>query len=75
MINDPIWQRDLVAALHLENLFIAQGLGGSGAASASDLQPSWSDMVRAIANIRTWRTYLPAPCVAKMIEDGWQWST
>jgi hypothetical protein len=75
MIEDAIWQRELIAALHLENLFTSQQLGLPGAALANDLQPTRAESARAVANIRAWRDYLPAPCVAKMIDDGWQWST
>jgi hypothetical protein len=42
---------------------------------AIDLQPTRAEIERAVGNIRAWRSYLPEPCVAKMIEDGWQWST
>ncbi len=75
MIDDAIRQRELIAALHLENLFIAQQLGSAGESMANDLQPTWGETERAVANICSWRSFLPAPCVAKMIDDGWQWST
>jgi hypothetical protein len=75
MIDDAIWQRELIAALHLENLFIAQHLSHGGAQPALDLRPSLADSERAVANISDWRTYLPAPCVRRMIDEGWQWST
>jgi len=74
MIDDAIRQREIIAALHLENLFISQQLGVS-AQTAPDLQPTLAESERAIANICEWRSFLPAPCVAKMIDDGWQWST
>jgi hypothetical protein len=74
MIDDSISQRELIAALHLENLFISQQLGSTDQ-MARALQPTWAETERAVANICAWRTFLPAPCVAKMIEDGWQWST
>ena len=75
MIDDAISQRELIAALHLENLFISEQLGFAGAVVANDLNPARAESERAVANIRAWRTYLPAPCVTKMIDDGWQWST
>lgn len=75
MIEDAIWQRELIAALHLENLFVSEQLGLASAGVANDLKPTRAESERAVANIRAWRTYLPAPCVAKMIDDGWQWST
>jgi hypothetical protein len=75
MIDDAIRQRELIAALHLENLFIAQQLRFAGESLASDLQPTRDESERAVANICAWRSFLPAPCVAKMIDDGWQWST
>lgn len=74
MIDDAIWQRELIAALHLENLFISQQLGSTGSPVASDLEPTPAETERAVANICDWRSFLPAPCVAKMIDDGWQWS-
>jgi hypothetical protein len=75
MSEDVNWQQELVAALQAENLFIAQHPGYSGAHLTDDLRPSLAESVRAVDNIRAWRTYLPAPCVNKMMEDGWQWST
>jgi hypothetical protein len=75
MIDQTTWQRELVAALHLENLFISQQLGFTSERQQRDLEPTATETERAIANISAWRDYLPAPCVAKMIEDGWQWST
>ncbi len=75
MIEDAIWQRELIAALRLENLFMSEQLGLAGVGLANDLKPTRDESDRAVANIRAWRTYLPAPCVAIMIDDGWQWST
>jgi hypothetical protein len=75
MIEEAIWQRELIAALHLENLFMSQQLGLAGAGVASDLKPTRAESARAVANIRAWRSYLPEACVATMIDDGWQWST
>lgn len=74
MIDDSISQRRLIAALHLEDLFISQQLGSIVQMSRA-VQPTWAETERAVANICAWRTFLPAPCVARMIEDGWQWST
>jgi hypothetical protein len=75
MIEDPISQRELIAALHLENLFISEQLGPASAGMATELRPTRAESERAVANIRAWRSYLPALCVARMIDDGWQWST
>jgi len=68
-------QRELIAALHLENLFNSAQLGFPSAEEAAFLKPTQADGDRAIDNIRAWRAYLPAPCVDRMIDDGWQWST
>ncbi len=73
--RDALWQRELIAALHLENAFDAAHLGFSSVAEVDHLKPTDDDSDRAVANIRTWRTYLPEGCVARMIDDGWQWST
>lgn len=75
MHTDAEWQQDLVAALHLESLFGASGLGFPDAEWAASLEPTQADSVRAVDQIRAWRSYLPAACVNSMIEDGWQWST
>jgi hypothetical protein len=75
MIEQACWQRELIAALHLENLFNSAQIGFPSAEDADFLKPTRVDSERAVANIRAWRTYLPEPCVAKMIDDGWQWST
>jgi hypothetical protein len=75
MITDAMGQQELIAALHLENLFISQHLGPNATPTASDLCPTPAQAEQATANIRAWRTYLPDSCVQKMIEDGWQWST
>jgi hypothetical protein len=75
MIEEAISQRELIAALHLENLFVSQQLSPASAGMANDLRPTRAESERAVANIRAWQSYLPAPCVARMIDDGWQWST
>jgi hypothetical protein len=75
MINDAHWQRDLIAALHWEAGSDSGHLGFPGAEYSDALQPSRAESEQAVANIRAWRSYLPKDCVAKMIEDGWQWST
>jgi hypothetical protein len=41
----------------------------------AEIKPTQSDIDHAVASIREWRAYLPPPCVAAMIRDGWQWST
>jgi hypothetical protein len=75
MSEETNWQRELVAALYSENLFIAQHPGWGDARALNELKPSLAESVRAVDNIRAWRTFLPAPCVTKMMEEGWQWST
>jgi hypothetical protein len=74
-MDDAMWTRDLSSALQSENLFISQQLGSVKLSIAHDLRPTRAETERAIANIRAWRRYLPAVCVAKMIDEGWQWST
>jgi hypothetical protein len=75
MVEDAIWQRELISALHLESLFLSEQFGSPSAEVANALRPTLAERERAVASIRAWRTYLPAPCVATMIDDGWQWST
>jgi hypothetical protein len=77
MITDARAQANLVAALHLEDLFkmgyfgSAQGL----AAKTDTARKAPTASSRAAANVATWRTYLPEDCVAAMINDGWHFST
>lgn len=75
MTEEAIWQRELIAALHLENLFMSEHLALVNTGVANALKPTRAESERAVANIRAWRSYLPEPCVARMIDDGWQWST
>jgi hypothetical protein len=75
MNTDARWQRDLVAALHLESLFASSGLAFPNPDWAESIKPTDAEIKRAVANIREWRSYLPDACVTAMIEDGWQWST
>jgi hypothetical protein len=75
MTDDARWQRELIAALHLENLFNSAQFGFANAEEARSLMPTRAESERAMANIRAWRTFLPEPCVAMMIDDGWQWTT
>jgi hypothetical protein len=75
MIEEAISQRELIAELHLENLFMSEQLGIVSSGMESALKPTRAESERAVANIREWRTYLSEPCVARMINDGWQWST
>ncbi len=75
MDTDARWQQDLVAALHLESLFIASGLAFPSPEWADSIKPTPEESARAVANIRAWRGYLPEACVKSMIDDGWQWST
>jgi hypothetical protein len=75
MTENARWQRDLIVALHLEDVFKSAHLGLPLAEDVALLKPSRAESERAVANIRSWRTYLPEACVASMIDDGWQWST
>lgn len=75
MNTDARWQRDLVAALQLESLFVSSGLAFPKLDWAESIKPTDAESKRAVANIREWRSYLPAACVNAMIDDGWQWST
>ena len=34
-----------------------------------------ASIAHAAETIARWLTYLPAPCVRTMVEDGWHWST
>ena len=75
MNTDALWQQDLVDALHSEMLFISSGLAFPKFEWADSIKPTHAESVRAVANIRKWRAYLPEACVRSMIDDGWQWST
>jgi hypothetical protein len=75
MPTDAQWQRDLIAALHLESLFSSAQLRNPSVEEAAFIRPTHAESARAVANIRVWRTYLPESCVSTMINDGWQWST
>ncbi len=75
MIDDAMWTQDIISALRSENLFIAQQLGSANTSTTRDLRPTRTEIERAVANIRAWRTYLPAACISTMIDEGWQWST
>jgi hypothetical protein len=69
------WGLDLVDALSFEQQFAAAQLVLPSSEDARSIRPSFPESARAVANIRAWRSYLPEACVARMIEDGWQWST
>jgi hypothetical protein len=75
MTDETHWQRELIVALRMENAFDAEQMGFSNDRQPEYLKPSPLDSQRAVANIQAWRDYLPEPCVARMIDDGWQWST
>ena len=75
MVEDAIWQRELITALHLESLFTSEQFGSPSPEMTNALRPTPAECERAAASMRSWRTYLPEPCVAMMIDDGWQWST
>ena len=73
MITDIRWQRAMIAGLELDAQFEAAQLGIRSAHTHND--HSRSEVNRAVANIREWRSYLPEACVKAMITHGWQWST
>lgn len=75
MNTDARWQQDLVSALRLESLFTSSGLAFAKPEWAELVKPTHAECVRAVANIREWRSYLSEACVKSMIDDGWQWST
>ncbi|MGO8858667.1 MAG: hypothetical protein ACLQO1_23655 [Steroidobacteraceae bacterium] len=75
MITDARWQHDLTAALRVESLFSSMQLKIPSVEEAASLRPTYAESAHAVANIRSWRTYLPEACVSTMINDGWQWST
>ena len=66
---------DLADGLGFEAQFRALQIRLPSAAEKRLIKPTLSESQRAAANIRDWRSYLPEPCVARMLEDGWQWST
>ena len=54
----------------------AQGLSFKADPSlAPSTESDSSAALRAAANVAEWRTYLPADCVAAMVNDRWHWST
>jgi len=75
MNEDSYWQRELNAALQLEHVFISTQMVFPSAETVDNRRPTPAESQRAVANIRAWRDYLAEPCVAKMIDEGWQWST
>lgn len=75
MNTDARWQRDLLDALSFESIFSAAQLRPPSAEEIKLITPTVAECANAIDNIRAWRSYLPEPCVATMISDGWQWST
>lgn len=74
-MEDEIWKQDVLFALCSENRFIGEQPPAADSSLANDLKPTQAETERAVANIRSWRSYLPAGCVAKLIDEGWQWST
>jgi len=58
MIEEAIWQRELIATLHLENLFMSEQIGIASAGVESALKPTRAASARAVASIRAWRAYL-----------------
>lgn len=74
-MEDEMWKQDVLFALHSENHFIGAQPSVADPLLANELKPTQAETERAVANIRSWRTYLPAACVAKLIDEGWQWST
>jgi hypothetical protein len=75
MNGDVYWQRELNDALRMEHMFISTQMVFPSSEEAGALRPTSAESERAVASIRAWRDYLPGPCVARMIEEGWQWST
>lgn len=53
---------------------LLQHLGANPAANHW-LGQNDASIARASATIAGWLSYLPAPCVRTMINDGWHWST
>jgi hypothetical protein len=74
MDTDARRQRELIAALDVESLLESSGLAFSKS-EWETIRPTDMESAHAAANIREWRSYLPAACVNSMIDDGWQWST
>lgn len=74
MTPEARWQRAMIGGLGLHSLFDSAQLG-VGMDTRADIRPTQAEIDRAVASIRGWRDYLPRPCVAAMIKDGWQWST
>jgi len=75
MIPDARWDMDLMDALSFEQRFAAAQIVLPNAEQARSIRPTFADSARAVDNIRAWRSYLSEGCVARMMEDGWQWST
>jgi hypothetical protein len=75
MPKDARRQRELIAELHLESVFNSAHLGFTKAEEARFPRATAAENERAVLKIRAWRKYLPEPCVCRMIDDGWQWST
>jgi hypothetical protein len=67
----------MIGGLGLDSLFSSAQLGilSGGVDVRDDIKPTQADIDHAVSSIREWRVYLPLPCVAAMIKDGWQWST
>lgn len=75
MNTNAQWNLDLLDGLGFEARFRAAQMTLPSAAQRQLIKPTLSESQRAAANIRNWRSYLPEPCVARMLDDGWQWST
>jgi hypothetical protein len=75
METDACWKLDLLDALSSELRFSAAQLMYPSPEDVTFIRPTRVETMRAVANIRAWRSYLPDVCVAAMIYDGWQWST
>jgi len=75
MPEDAYWQRELMDVLRSEDVFNSTQLISPTAEEAAFVKPTQAESERAVGNMRAWRAYLPAPCVASMLDDGWQWST
>jgi len=61
--------------LSFDSLASSAQLGFPIIVERANIKPTQAEIDQAVANIRAWRAFLPPPCVAAMIKDGWHWST
>ena len=57
MVEDAIWQRELITALQLESLFISEQFELPSTEVANALRRTLAECKRAVASIRAWRTF------------------